>query len=59
MERHGLTEDQVKFITNHPECNYTSKKDTVFVATLPDGRKAKVRVRNRTLIDAFTFRASL
>ena len=58
MERCGLTEDQINYIIHHQEYTYTSKGDPVFVATLPDGRKAKVKVRGNTLIDVFIFKAS-
>ena len=59
MKKSKLTQDDANYVIDNQEHTYQSKGDTVFVATLPDGRSAKVRVRDKTLIDAFTYKASL
>ena len=56
MVRFALTEDDVRFVIEHPEDTYPTDGALVYQATLPDGRHAKVRVLNEVVRDAFTFR---
>ena len=54
MAKHGLTEDNVRYIVQHKELSYETNGALVYCAKLPDGRKAKVRVRNDEIADALT-----
>ena len=56
MERFGLTEDQVKFVIGHHDHTYQPNRDVVYRTTLPDGRGAKVRLRNGQVVDVLTYR---
>jgi hypothetical protein len=54
MARFGLTEDHVNFVLDNSKNEYQANGATVYQATLPDGRGAKVRVSDGAVIDAFT-----